>query len=68
MFIEKLRFDKLEQINALVKVNINPILIQWGWGITGQSSPDWLKMTSSRTSKSKIGHLSAFLTTKIGRK
>ena len=25
--------------------------IQWGWGITGQSPPDWLKMTSRRILK-----------------
>ena len=30
-------------------------LVEWGWGLTGQRSmgqsfPDWLKMTSSRTS------------------
>ena len=49
------------------------ITIQWGWGIkeqriTGQSSPDWLKMTSPRTSKPDTDSLSRFLTMKIGRK
>ena len=38
---------------------------QWGWDITGQritgqSCPDWLKMTSSRTSKPESGGLSRF--------
>ena len=47
--------------------------IQWGWGITGQritgqSCPDWLKMTSSRTSKPNSGGLSRFWTIKICRK
>ena len=42
--------------------------IQWGWGITGQSCLDWLKMTSSRTSKPKSGGLSRFETLKIGGK
>ena len=45
--------------------------IQWGWGITGQkitgqSVPDWLKMTSPRTSKPNSGGLSRFWTIKIG--
>ena len=43
-------------------------LLQWGWGITGQSSPDWLKMTSWRTLKPKSGGLSRFETLKIGEK
>ena len=39
--------------------------LQWGWGITGQritgqSCPDWLEMTSPRTSKSNSGDLSRF--------
>ena len=42
--------------------------VQWGWGITGQSSPDWLKMPSWRTSKPKSGGLSRFETLKIGGK
>ena len=37
-----------------------PYKIQWGWGITGQACPDWLKMTSSRTSKLNSGGLSRF--------
>ena len=39
-----------------------------GQRITGQSCPDWLKMTSSRTSKLNNGGLSRFWTIKIGRK
>ena len=47
--------------------------IQWGWGIrgqkiTGQSTSDWLKMTSQRSSKPKSGYLSRFWTMKIGGK
>ena len=47
-------------------------MIQWGWAITGQrimgqSCSDWLKVTSSRTSKPNTGVLSRFLTMKIGR-
>ena len=39
-----------------------------GQKITGQSSPDWLKMTSPRTSKPNSGDLSGFCSLKIGRK
>ena len=39
-----------------------------GWGITGQSSPDWVKMTSSRTSKPNNSGLSKLWRMKIGRK
>ena len=47
------------------KGKVNLFELQWGWGITGQritgqSCPDWLKMTSSRTSKPKSGALSGF--------
>ena len=43
-------------------------LIQWRWGVTGQSSSDWLKMTSPRTPKPNYGDLSRFWTMKIAGK
>ena len=50
---------------ASVKAIFAIFRIQWGWGITGQkitrqSTSDWLKMTSPRTSKSNSGDLSRF--------
>ena len=54
----------IEKKNNSIETKVK-IQIQWGWGITGQritgqSCPDWLKMTSSRTSKPKSGALSGF--------
>ena len=44
------------------------LALKWGWGITGQTCPDWLKMTSSCISKLNSGGLGRFWTMKIGRK
>ena len=68
------KFPDFEQDADVVLLKIkNFIYLQWGWGITGQkimgqSSSDWLKMTSSRTSKRNSGGLSGIWTLKIGRK
>ena len=50
---------------SLFSEMIKHFQVQWGWGITGQritgqSCPDWLKMTSSRTSKPYSSGLSRF--------
>ena len=39
-----------------------------GQKVTGQSYPDWLNMTSPRTSKPNSGELSRFCKMKIGEK
>ena len=67
----RLLIDQINSLAALVYLISfhlrckSKIVIQWGWDITGQkitgqSCPDWLKMTSSRTSKPNIGGLRRF--------
>ena len=60
----------VNDINLRKKSNFDNYYISWELGITGQRitgqpCPDWLKMTSLRTSKPNIGGLSRF-TFKIG--
>ena len=61
----KLTVDPIIVTFSLAQKRMHYFLIQWGWDITGQkitgqSVADWLKITSTRTSKPNRGGLSRF--------
>ena len=61
--LQNLKILKDHKMGFIFHDFFSTIQLQWGWGITGQritgqSCPDWLKMTSSRTSKPNSGGLS----------
>ena len=63
--LKRYSFELKDQLRFYFITGCKQFYLQWGRGstrqqITGQSCPDWLKMTSSRISKPNNGGLSRF--------